>query len=94
LKENNSDNNDNNQDLVDNNTKTIDSNHVPEKKFTSGSLRGSTISMVGTILSAGTITLPYAFKQAGVIPSVIIFIAGWWISCYCSKILVKCSIRS
>jgi len=47
------------------------------KGFNPGSLRGSTITMLGTIVSAGTVTLPYAFKLVGIIPGVILLIIGW-----------------
>jgi len=56
--------------------------------YTSGSLKGCTISLLGIILSSEIVTMPYAFKLVGIIPGILLLILGSYISSFTSKKLV------
>lgn len=61
------------------------------KKFKTGGMNGSILSLITAILGAGTISLPYLAAQNGIYLATFLIIFGAAISYFCGMLLVSCA---
>lgn len=62
-----------------------------DKKFSSGSLKGSIFNLLAGTVGAGILTLPFAINLVGLYLGIAIIISGMLISLYSCSLLVMCS---
>lgn len=62
-----------------------------DKKFSSGSLKGSIFNLVAGTVGAGILSLPYAINLVGLYLGIAIIMSGMFISLYSCSLLVMCS---
>jgi amino acid permease len=61
------------------------------KKFSPGSLKGSTFTIFAATVGAGVLTLPYAVNLAGLYLGFVLFVLGYLVSYYTCQLLVVCA---
>lgn len=61
------------------------------RKFSPGSLKGSTFTIFAATVGAGILTLPYAVNLAGLYLGIFLFLFGYLLSYYTCQLLVVCA---